>query len=540
MHKFVCLLRLLFLAVFSLTIVQCREADDRSRFLYADDPAATDIIEYQLHNAPSRDYSGDERREASKNQPGSEYDEERHIKPYFLTGENGPRVVQFYSPWCGHCQSFKSKYVALYKEVNRRLVDEETEVNFYAVSCSVHHWVCLQNNIKGFPTILAFKENSVDPLQLKEVTADNIAVAVGVDIKSSLRDGIKDNIDSDVEGGEDSEEGFRPIDILGASLDGLSRTREAVYRDAALSFTYALKTEMFANRDGNNVLDTNQRDAFAEWIDLLYWTLPPTWILHTLINDIRVNLDAVLVSENNMQIMVQKHDDVVNGMHTTWSAQCSKGVDGAGYLCGMWSLFHIISIGVIERHRAVLGARDQILTENVALTLRNYIEHFVSCEECRHYFVEMFDSCGFNHCRRLKQPQKLPPPESWQEFPLWLWEVHNHINVKLVEAKLKASNVVASSDELNAALWPSPEHCPQCKSGNKWDTKAVIAHLKKEFWPKGVQNFRFIVLKKKDGSKHTNSNRANLIENLIFFAGSAVFVMWCTRKQKRHQKQHIV
>ena len=532
---------LLLLAVVSLTIVQCREADDRSRFLYADDPTATDIIEYQLHNAPSRDYSGDERREASKNQPGSEYDEERHIKPYFLTGENGPRLVQFYSPWCGHCQSFKSKYIALYKEVNRRLVDEQIEVNFYAVSCSVHHWVCMQNNIKGFPTILAFKENSVDPVQLKEVTADNIAVAVGVDIKSSLRDAMQNGIDSDIEGEEDSEEeDFRTIDILGATLDGMSRTREAVYRDAALSFTYALKTEIFANRDGSGVLDTNQRDAFAEWIDLLYWSLPPTWILHTLINDIRVNLDSVLVSENTMQLMVQKHDDVVNGMHTTWSEQCSKGVEGAGYLCGMWSLFHIISIGVMERHRAVLGARDQIRTENVALTLRNYIEHFVSCEECRHYFVEMFDSCGFNHCRRLKQPQKLPAPESWQEFSLWLWEVHNHINVKLVEAKLKASNMVASSDELNAALWPSSEQCPQCKIGNKWDTTAVIAHLKKEFWPKGVQNFRFVVLKKKDGSKNTNSNRANLIENLIFFAGSAVFVMWCSRKQKRHQKQHIV
>ncbi|KAK1745146.1 sulfhydryl oxidase [Skeletonema marinoi] len=540
MQLFSFLLHLLLLAVAALTIVQGREADDRSRFLYADDPAATDIIDYQLHNAPSRDYSGDERREASKNQPGSEYDEEQHIKPYFLTEQNGPRVVQFYSPWCGHCQSFKSKYIALYREVNRRLVDEQTEVHFYAVSCSVHHWVCLQHNIKGFPTIFAFKENSVDPHQLTEFTAENIAVTLGVGLKSSLRDAIENDIGSDAEGGEESEEDFRPIDILGATIDGMSRTRESVYRDAALSFTYALKMEIFVNRDGNGVLDTNQRDAFAEWIDLLYWTLPPTWILHTLINDIRVNLDAVLMSENNMQLMVEKHDDVVNGMRTTWSAQCSKGVEGAGYLCGLWSLFHIISIGVIERHRAVLGARDQILTKNVALTLRNYIEHFISCEECRHYFVDMFDSCGFNHCRRLEQSQKLPPPESWQEFPLWLWEVHNHINVKLVEAKLKSSNIVASNNELNTALWPSMEQCPQCKSGDKWDTRAVIAHLKKEYWPKGVQNFRFIVLKKKDGPEHSSSNRSNLTENLIFFAGSAIFVMWCSKKQKRHNKQHIV
>ena len=128
MHVFFSYLRYLSILAALIQTAHGREADDRSRFLYADDPVASDIIEYQLHNAPSRDYSGDERREASKNQPGSEYDEERHIKPYFLTAENGPRVVQFYSPWDGHSQSFKSKYISLYRDVNSRIIDEKSEV----------------------------------------------------------------------------------------------------------------------------------------------------------------------------------------------------------------------------------------------------------------------------------------------------------------------------------------------------------------------------------------------------------------------------
>jgi len=91
----------LLLGVVPIVHVSSREADDRSRFLYAEDPTAAAVLEYQLHNAPSRDYSGDEQKEAAKNQPGSEYDEERYIKPYFLQPGNGPRVVQYYSPWCG-------------------------------------------------------------------------------------------------------------------------------------------------------------------------------------------------------------------------------------------------------------------------------------------------------------------------------------------------------------------------------------------------------------------------------------------------------
>lgn len=93
---------LIFILLLTFGTTQGREADERSRFLYAEDPGATVILEYQLHNAPSKDYSGDERKRASKEQPGSEYDEERHIRPYFLQpNDNGPRVVQYYSPWCG-------------------------------------------------------------------------------------------------------------------------------------------------------------------------------------------------------------------------------------------------------------------------------------------------------------------------------------------------------------------------------------------------------------------------------------------------------
>jgi hypothetical protein len=100
-------MRLFYILLFvSATSTRGREADDRSRFLYADNPLADIINEYQLHNAPSEDYDGEERKAASKRQPGDEYDEEKHIKPYILKAENGPRIVQFYSPWSG-CVSFE-------------------------------------------------------------------------------------------------------------------------------------------------------------------------------------------------------------------------------------------------------------------------------------------------------------------------------------------------------------------------------------------------------------------------------------------------
>jgi len=511
-----------------------READDRSRFLYADDPNASIILEYQLHNAPSADYSGDERKQAAKRPPGAEYDEEKHIKPYFLSPENGPRVVEYYSPWCGHCQAYKPKYIALAKEINRRLPDDQMEVNFHAVSCSVHHWVCMQNNVKGFPTIVAFRADSAEPQKLKRVTAETVAEAVGVRLLA--HDPLSNSADED-----EGDEEIRPVDILGASLNGLARTRETVYKDAALSFTYALRTGIYPKHSHHPLEDT-QKEVFSDWIDLLYWTLPPTWILHTLINDLRINMDSVVVSKENLLEIVDKHQEVVNGKHLKWSDQCAKGVEGAGYPCGLWSLFHIVSIGVVERHKAVLGSREEVSTQHVALTLRNYIENFFACEACRQYFTDMHDSCGFDHCKRFKQSLQLPSEESWGQFALWLFEVHNDINMKLIEEEWKREGKDVSELKSNLALWPSQEECPGCRDKNgKWDKDVVLKHLKKSYWPAGVQNFRFVVLKKKDRVQDEKTSWSGLFENFVYIAAMSGFIIWCMKKQYisltgRHKK----
>ena len=369
--------------------------------------------------------------------------------------------------------------------MNRRLPDYEPEITFHAVSCSVYHWICLQNNIKGFPTIVALKANSAVPIRLKEkeLSAESIAEAVGVQLNApTLAEEYDEKHNVEEDGGE---EDFRAIDILGATLNGLTRTRDAVYRDAALSFTHALKTGIFKRNDESGLssgpLSDERRQAFSDWIDLLYWALPPTWILHTLINDIRNNIDSVMLSEENLLFMVEKHHDVIVGGNVRWSKQCSKTDDRGGYSCGLWSLMHIISVGVIERHRAVLGAQDQVSTAFVAKTMRNYIDHFFECEQCREYFVEMFDTCGFNHCKRFKQSTKrLPPQESWDEVALWLWEVHNDVNLKIFEAVNQRGS---SKHKLDLAAWPPAERCSDCRDDDgRWDTDTVLKHLKKEYW----------------------------------------------------------
>jgi len=396
-----------------------------------------------------------------------------------------------------HCQSFKAKYIALAKEINHRLPYDDSEINFHAVSCSVYHWVCMQNNVKGFPTFVLFHADSAEPHWLKEeeMTVERIAETFGVQLQAPPEMG--NGLDSNREGIDE----IAPIDILGASVNGLARTRETLYKDAALSFVHALKTGIFLHEDGGETrdsLNSVQREVFSDWIDLLSWSLPPSWILHTLINEIRNNIDYVMDSEENLMLTVSKHEALVLGGNMKWSTQCSEH---AGYSCGLWGLLHIISMGVIERHRAVLGARDQVSTQFVARTTRNYIEHFFDCKQCKEYFLSMYDTCGFNHCRRFKQSQKVPSKESWSEFSLWLWEVHNDVNIKLansVSVAKVASKGEDSGDRRNRNAdvfsWPSQGECPACRGKTgKWDKDAVLSHLKRAYWYVPIIDYQHLI-----------------------------------------------
>jgi hypothetical protein len=341
----------------------------------------------------------------------------------------------------------------------------------------------MQNTVKGFPTFVLFERDSSEPTMLKEeeMTAERIAETFGIQLQAPTE--MANGLDSHGEGANE----VIPIDILGASLNGQARTRETVYKDAVLSFVYALKTDIFSH--GNNgkassgALNSIQREVFSDWIDLLSWTLPPAWILHTLINEIRNNIDYVMDSEENLMFVVSKHETLVTGGNLKWSVQCGEPDERAGYPCGLWGLLHIVSVGVVERHKAVLGARDQVSTHFVARTIRNYVENFFDCKQCKEYFVSMYDTCGFNHCRRLKQSQKVSSPESWSELALWLWEVHNDVNIKLAKVASKGDVSGARKHKVDIFSWPTSGECPACRGKTgKWEKDAVLAHLKRVYW----------------------------------------------------------
>jgi thiol-disulfide isomerase/thioredoxin len=510
------LLAVIAVASFHLVHVTAREADERSKFLYVHNTAARDVIwDYEPHmHAPH--FVIEDRSEAHAdfaNRIAQMNATETAVQPFFLREDYPiPRVVEFYSPWCGACQTFVPRYIAVAREVLNRLPPYHLE--FYAVSCSEHQQLCHSESIRGYPTTRAFKAYSQEYVDLHSFTVQSIDDALELDLKhKSVADAdgkalpIGDE-SKDEELLPSEDQNIRTLDILGATTDGYRHTRTDVYRDAALSFTYALENYIYEG--GQVKLLPEQARALSEWFDLLYWTLPPTWMLHALINDLRRNIDDVVNSKSRLLEIVKSHHGVVHERkHMQWSQGCRNG-EGvvASFSCGLWCLFHIVSVGVPERHASVLGQRHRVSTQHAADTLMDYMRYFFNwCPQCREQALQLHNSCAFNSCRRFrqrhKQSQKRPPESSWAEFPIWVWQFHNSINEKLMAKEAsKLYGRKPSKAEIHLSRWPPKDACFLCYRDNgSWNQHHVLKYLKEEYWPAGVTNFRFVVLDKKPARK---------------------------------------
>lgn len=75
-----------------------------------------------------------------------------------IQNTNYTSVVEFYAPWCGHCQNLKS----VYKKVGTA---SEGLFQTAAIDCdsSVNKELCAKFQIKGFPTLMVFRPPKFDP-----------------------------------------------------------------------------------------------------------------------------------------------------------------------------------------------------------------------------------------------------------------------------------------------------------------------------------------------------------------------------------------
>ncbi len=244
--------------------------------------------------------------------------------------------------------------------------------------------------------------------------------------------------------------------------------------------------------DPDKPLDYKRKAALKDWLDLLSVSLPPEMGLHELIDTLRYNVDNVAQSVKNLEMIVSKHY-IPNSQ---WSDSCTRTTNGKnfGFFCGFWKLLHIMSVGFAEQAGG-MSLRESnpsirvFSPSDAADVVRDYMAYFFNCDKCTSRFISQYDHCKFDRCNRLTDKTDDAPAESWKEFPLWLWAVHNDISRSKANRASEAYEKLGRKGQAKKwendmkAVYPHIDQCIKCFAADgTWDEDAVYNHLEKEYW----------------------------------------------------------
>jgi Erv1 / Alr family len=274
---------------------------------------------------------------------------------------------------------------------------------------------------------------------------------------------------------------------------------EELIHDVSLSFITGLKHGVFMS-DGP--LSDEKKDTLKGWLDLLSVGLPPEWGLHMLIDALSRQITFISASDINLNSVINKFP-LSRGK---WSKGCRKYDGSAGFSCGMWKLFHIVTVGVAE-HRGGLNLvesglmnPDTVIFSPLAAAdaIREYMSSFFGCDECRNHFLSRYDDCAFRRCERLTSEESSATADDWKQLALWMWEVHNDVNVRVAGKKLDRIQKQLSANHLKGAqqlkinrreedeirvIWPSLENCLLCfQDDGRWNEDSVFEFLERTYW----------------------------------------------------------
>lgn len=402
-------------------------------------------------------------------------------------------LLEFYSHWCPACKRFQPDYEKLATHIHE-LTEKEAaawegkvdgsrplRLAVARLDCPENTRLCDDFQITKYPTMLLDSPVHFSSKTLGEKVEVNpksrsfnsvleeLEKLLGRSFKSAvLPEGGVDGSESVGDVGNDSTIDGKKVGIKYESKVGVREPFLEVETDilgaTIESFEY-LKSQALLN-------GPEARSALLEWMNLLEKS--------HFIEECRLGAKAAIKSlesawpESAKEIQnlesFRSLQICGNKQHGEWLNCKGSNSESRGYTCGLWMLFHSLSVRMPESSSAPAEAGQAWLD-----ALRGYIKYFFQCKECADHFLEMIDS------------QESKDVKSKNDGILWLWKTHNKVNKRLAREQDDAG---AGDRLFPHEQWPSKDLCPKCHGKDSWNEEEVLKFLMQHYHGASVEGMK--------------------------------------------------
>ncbi|KAJ8929359.1 hypothetical protein NQ314_017963 [Rhamnusium bicolor] len=229
--------------------------------------------------------------------------------------------------------------------------------------------------------------------------------------------------------------------------------------DLETALRYSLKHEIASVKE----ITGEKLEALKAYLNILVKYFPFGKYGQSFLVELRdyVSSEAVVKGTEIGKMLqdAEKEDRQVFSSPQQWLACKGSSPTYRGYPCGLWKMFHYLTINAADSSARLKGSNPKIVLE----AMHGYIKNFFGCADCSQHFQEM---------AKLREMDKVA---SWDDSILWLWKAHNEVNKRL-------AGDATEDPEYPKVQFPSKEKCRQCYNpDNSWNNQEVLRYLKQVY-----------------------------------------------------------
>jgi thiol oxidase len=347
-------------------------------------------------------------------------------------------LFEFYAHWCPACRAFQPTFISIAEEIQSR-GDTGYKVAVARLDCADNAETCSLFGIKAYPTMLFGKP--------EQFAAKSSADLIAIDPPQRTSQAVIQKVDEEVLkrastgtnglGHNGAQEAALSVE-LGSNVNSENEAKTADLVDiegaTVESWKYAISPTLLNEKPA--------RAALLAWLELVIEAHPIERCRFGA-TEAKRRLNEVWPIKSNRIKDIEGLKKVEICVDTAfdgkWKACAGSSPHTRGYTCGLWQLFHSLSVRLAS-HEIQAGKRW--LT-----AVRGFIKHFFQCSDCARHFLEYATSHTAEQIINKR------------DAVMWLWRTHNVVNDRLATEE-EANNL--GDTRYPKLQWPSKETCASC------------------------------------------------------------------------------